>query len=272
MKARGQAKPGRQVCPLCALDDDDLISWEVDAPGLWRFRCTNHNPPYEWVTAGTGAIDDSGRDGITEELGVYEDMLALFTEPGPYLEWGIVEHRYALRRPDAYRELVDRYSHTAFGPTQYSASAFLGRAAGDLARRGELALKFVRATGYWSYNGTIAACALPPGPAGDEVTTWAEFATSLGFDPEDWPALGYRASEGPRPRLVVDDPWTTALGRRWFDDSHLSAEGLCAWNHTREDPAPATRLVVTEHGGVQDARGCCDACYASVLRYVGRSE
>jgi len=173
-------------------------------------------------------------------------------------------------RPKIYRELVDRYSHTALGPTQYSASAFLGRAAGELCRRGELTASEVPATGYWSYNGRILAFSLPPGPPDGEVSTWAAFATELGFDADDWPALGYRGVDGPPPKLVLDEPWTTELGRRWFTDSQLSASGSCAWNHTADDRVPATRLVVTELRGEQDARACCDECFESVLRYVGR--
>ncbi|MGZ4790362.1 MAG: hypothetical protein ACXWBO_00740 [Ilumatobacteraceae bacterium] len=209
---------------------------------------------------------------MADELGVYDDLLALFTEPGPFLEWGIVEHLYAQRNPATYRELVDRYSHTAYGPTQYSASAFLGRAAGQLASDGHLMVRFENATGYWSYNGVISAFALPPGPDDAAITTWADFAIHEGFAPDDWPALGYRADQGTIPKLIVDEPWSDALARRWIlDETRLSAGALCAWNHSAENPMAATRIVVIEHRGVQDARGCCDECRASVFRYVGES-
>src|SRR4051794_356918 len=104
--AKHRSKPARQVCPLCVLDDPDIVDWEPEAPGLWRYTCTNHQPPYSWLTTGEGAFDDSGSGGLADELGVYDDLLALFTEPGPYREWGIVEYQYALARPDVYRDLA----------------------------------------------------------------------------------------------------------------------------------------------------------------------
>jgi hypothetical protein len=194
-----RTRPARQVCPLCALDDDELVTWMPDAPGLWRYTCTNHTPPYTWLTAGQGAFDDTGSSGIAEDLGVYDDLLAVFAEPGPYFEWGIVEHRYAQKRRDVYAELVSKYSHTALGPTQYSASAFPRLAAGKLAREGHLALRWIPATGYWSYNGTISAFALAPASDDAPVLSWSDYATTEGFDPRDWPALGYVHPDAPKP-------------------------------------------------------------------------
>jgi hypothetical protein len=270
--ASRRSRPARQVCPLCALDDDELVTWVPDAPGLWRFTCINHTPPHSWLTTGQGAFDETGSTGIADELGVYDDLLALFPEPGPFLEWGIVEHRYAHLRPGVYRELVDKYSHTALGPTQYSVSAFLGLAAGKLAREGHLALLWAPATGYWSYNGTISAFTLAPAADDAPLVSWAEYAVSEGFDPGDWPALGYRHGAGTMPRLVHEEAWQLSLGERWFSEDQLSRRGMCAWNHTAEDLVPATRMVVTEDShGTQEARACCDECYVSVLRYVGRA-
>lgn len=191
-----KTKPARQVCQLCTLDDDDIVIWEPEAPGLWRYTCTNHDPAHTWLTTGEGAFDDSGSTGIAEELGVYDDLLALFTEPGPYLEWGVIEHRYAQLRPTVYSELVGKYSHTAFGPTKYSASAFLGQAAGKLAREGHLSLQWVPATGYWKYNGKVGGFTLAPAADDAPVVSWVEFAQNEGIDPEDWPALGF-VHEGP---------------------------------------------------------------------------
>lgn len=266
-------KPGRQICPLCALDDPELVGWAVEAPGLWRYTCTNHAPPFEWATSGSGMFDDSASVGIAEELGVYDDLLAIFTEPGPFLEWGIVEHLYFLRNPATYADLVEKYSHTALGPTKYSASAFLGQAAGKLAREHHLALQTVTPTGYWSLHlGEISAFALAPGAAEGTIQTWAEYAHQLGFDADDWPALGYRNDEGPKPKVIVDEPWSDELGRKWLDDSSHSSGGDCGWNHEPVNRARATRIVVTELRGERDSRGCCDDCYPSFVRYVGKRQ
>ena len=29
-----KARPSRQVCSLCSLDDDELVTWQPEAPGL----------------------------------------------------------------------------------------------------------------------------------------------------------------------------------------------------------------------------------------------
>jgi hypothetical protein len=91
----------------------------------------------------------------------------------------------------------------------------------------------------------------------------------MGKEPSTTAALGYVHGESATPRLVRDEPWRAELGPKWFRPDQLSYRGLCAWNHTEDDLVPATRLVVTEDSrGVQDARACCDDCYASVIRYV----
>src|ERR1700759_1691580 len=95
-------RPARQVCPLCALDDADVVSWAAEAPGIWRFTCTNHAPSYSWLTTPSSRIDEREGEGIAAELGVYESLRALFAAPGPFLEWGVVEYGFAQHSPDAY--------------------------------------------------------------------------------------------------------------------------------------------------------------------------
>ena len=62
-------------------------------------------------------------------------------------------------------------------------------------RRGRCRESRAPATGYWHYNGTTGAY----GPAGttesETVLSWAQFASTLGVEPGDWPLLGYRAAE-----------------------------------------------------------------------------
>ena len=71
-------------------------------------------------------------------------------------------------------------------------------------------------------------------------------------------------------KIVAEWPWTRARADQWWRPTQWSHSGNCAWNHNEEDRARATRIVVTELAGVQDARAVCDECYESVLRYVGR--
>jgi hypothetical protein len=221
------------------------------------------------VTTGSETVDELGGQGVAAELGVYDDLLTVLSDADQFQEWGIIEHCYAELRPSIYRELVSRYSHTALGPTHYSVSAFLSLAASKLAGQGHLTLRFVAATGYWSYNSVISAFALSPANDNAPTRSWEQFARERGFDPLDWPALGYHHGDAPPPKLVRDVAWTDSLGPQWFDPDQLSYRGLCAWNHNEVDAVPATRLVVTELRGVQDARACCDECMESVRRYVG---
>src|SRR5262245_25146624 len=93
-------QPHRQVCPLCALDDDDLVTWDVEGPGLWQFTCVNPaHGEYSWLTTGRDALSTGGHEGLSEELGLYDDLLHCFAVGDPLLEYGIVEFRYATAYP-----------------------------------------------------------------------------------------------------------------------------------------------------------------------------
>jgi hypothetical protein len=71
--------------------------------------------------------------------------------------------------------------------------------------------------------------------------------------------------------LAAEWPWSRQRANAWFTPTQWSYGGFCAWNHDQQNRAPATRIVVTELRGVQDARAVCDECYESVLRYVGQA-
>src|SRR3546814_10711957 len=78
---------------------------------------------------------------------------------------------------------LDRGEHL-----EYSASAFIGGALGRLYHRDGLLTRVnTRATGFWSYNGTLHGWALKPGPTSDTVTSWAAFAADNGLEPHEWP-------------------------------------------------------------------------------------
>jgi hypothetical protein len=183
------ARPQRQVCPTCTVDDDDLLAWEVEGPGLWRYTCSNNRPdhPFTWLTTGRDRLNESGHEGLSNELGIYDDLLSCFTAGDPWLEYGVVEYRYAKTNQQAYKHLVELYSHTELGPTRYSASAFIGAALGHLGREGLLVRRPCRATGFWSYNGTLNAWALPPGRGPDDETTWEAFAAGFPEGASSWP-------------------------------------------------------------------------------------
>jgi hypothetical protein len=128
--------------------------------------------------------------GIAAELGVYDDVFLCLSPGEPWLEHGIVEHRYKELRPTAYREMINRWGHVIQGPRRYSVTAFLTRRWSQLAIDGVLAAQLGPATGVYQHNGTIMYWALPPGPEAQRIRTWADFAADLGISPCDWTLPG----------------------------------------------------------------------------------
>jgi len=128
--------------------------------------------------------------GIAAELGVYDDVFLCLSPGEPWLEHGIVEHRYKELCPAAYLEMIDRWGHVIQGPRRYSVTAFLTRAWSQLARDGILATKLGPATGLYQHNGSILYWALPPVPARQRIRTWADFAADLGINPHCWTLPG----------------------------------------------------------------------------------
>ncbi|MGQ0831445.1 MAG: hypothetical protein ACT4OV_07185 [Microthrixaceae bacterium] len=190
--ARG---PMRQVCQTCR-DGDDFVTWEVEGPGLWRYSCASpvHGESgYSWLSTGRSPLDGAGHDGLSEELGIYDALLRCLTPGETYIEYGIVEYRYAVANPGEYKHLVKLYDHTQAAldrgeGLEYSASAFIGGALGRLYHRDGLLTRVdTKATGFWSYNGTLHGWALKPGPDNDTVRTWADFAAKQGLKPKEWP-------------------------------------------------------------------------------------
>ena len=49
--------------------------------------------------------------GIGAKLGVYDDVFLCLSPGEPWLEHGIVEHRYKELCPAAYLEMIDRWGH-----------------------------------------------------------------------------------------------------------------------------------------------------------------
>jgi hypothetical protein len=179
----------KQVCVVCSYGDDVIA--EVEAPGLWRYTCTSevHPEPHSWLSTNKGNAPP-GQDGLSHRLGIYDALLGCFTAGEPLLEYGVVEYRYAVNNPNAYKQLIGLYSHTSLTEyLDYSTSAFIGAALGKLSRDGLLVRCRCPATGYWKYNGTLDGWGLPPGPEGRSLLSWSTFAESQGLDPRVWPSM-----------------------------------------------------------------------------------
>ncbi len=110
--------------------------------------------------------------GIGAKLGVYDDVFLCLSPEEPWLEHGIVEHRYKELCPAAYLKMIDRWGHVSQGPRRYSVTAFLTRAWSQLARDGMLATRLGPATGLYQHNGSILYWAFPPGPEAHRIRTW----------------------------------------------------------------------------------------------------
>jgi len=176
--------PPPQVCPLCAHDDEVSAVPDGEQSG-WRFVCENHVPPYTWLVKTPRT--SSGREGISAEIGLYDDLVECVYRDDPWLEHGVVEYRYQLLRPTLYREeLVARFGHRAQGPRHFSASALIAKALGQLRDEGILSWQYGKATGFWAYNGSISYWAPVPPPDDGRELTWTQFAHDVGLDPECW--------------------------------------------------------------------------------------
>jgi hypothetical protein len=132
------AQPARQVCPICALDDDVAVQ-KVDDE--WVMTCTSAgHVPFEWRPSAQYLKTLSYRTGIGEEFGVYDTLLECLL-PG-LSEYGVIEYRFSQADPATYRHLLGRYGHRAIAPAKYTTSSFLGGALGHLWREGSV-------TGIW---------------------------------------------------------------------------------------------------------------------------
>lgn len=180
------AQPARQICPICAYDDDVVVQ-KVDDE--WVMTCDSPaHPPIEWRPAAQFQKTMTYRTGIGEELGVYDTLLECLM-PG-LSEYGVIEYRFFETDPVTYKHLISRYGHTAIGGSRYTTSAFLGGALGQLWREGSVTGTWGPATGYWTYNQTVGTYGPAGTPVDSPILSWASYASdTLGADPATWPPL-----------------------------------------------------------------------------------
>jgi hypothetical protein len=176
----GFERPVLQPCPRCVAQE--FVQIENLGPSIWRYTCTRsckrHADPYSWIgTTPDGPPDVELTDNKADDLDVPNDLLKCFAHSEPFLEYGVVEYRYAtMGNPAVYKRLVDDYGHTALGPKQYTASAFIAGTLGRMEKDGILAYMYDKATGYWSYNGGISYWALRPASSDASPITYEAFA------------------------------------------------------------------------------------------------
>lgn len=186
--------PSSQICAICVHDDD--VTHAKLAPGIYEYTCTGryHDAPRVWEVDATGATFPAW-EGVMGELGLYEDLPRCLVAGEPFVEYGVVEHRYSTQFPKGFAAVLARHPHRRDQKgLDYSASMFIASALSRLQREGDLLKKFGKATGSWSYNGEISYWALAPQPGPGPDLTWAAY--DEGEDPADEDSSPAAATRG----------------------------------------------------------------------------
>lgn len=176
-----------QCCPFHT-DEDQLT--KVEAEDGWHLTCHRTDDmhpvagrPYTWL-APKQSDNEAGASGLTSELGLFEELpAALGRFGGQWVEYGVLEAAYADARPDDFHLLVQRYGHTAIAAKRYTASAFLGRALGEITRSGSIHGRMAPATGRWRYNSEISWWAMEPDTPLEASISWAGQGRSMSYVP-----------------------------------------------------------------------------------------
>lgn len=175
----------REVCPMHAMDDHTGV-WVSDEVGH-LFTCPRDDHPvpglYTWLRPPPPPTVTE-LSGIAEQLRLDVTLPAALQEHrGTWVEYGIIEHAYALANPADWAFLIERYSHTAVAAKRYTATAFLAGVLGRLGERRTIAIHAGPATGRWAYNGRCGYYALPPEPGWDNRKTWADSGLTMAYVP-----------------------------------------------------------------------------------------
>lgn len=139
-------------------------------------RTTDHPQPGPWRWFSTPPPPQlAGLGGLAAEWNLDHELVEALRELGTgWFEYGLVERSYAARRPRDFAEMVDRWSHTAIAPTQYSATSYLGGVLGRMSSHGLVGYHDGDATGRWSYNTRISYWCLLPTEPWEQRTTWVD--------------------------------------------------------------------------------------------------
>ena len=176
---------GFAYCPQHA-DERVDGEWANDEDG-WTFTCerSGHVFPgrFTW-TEQPEPPEEITLTGMAEQLGLAVELpAALSRYPGTWVESGVLEAAYAESRPSDWQDLVSTYGHRALGPSRYTASKFLARTLGNLARQGAVFLRMAPATGHWEKNGTISWWSLDPESDWDERISWDACGLDFSYVP-----------------------------------------------------------------------------------------
>lgn len=176
---------------VCAFHADEGIPPERvgDEAGSLQYTCprTKGHPTdgtYTWLSVPTppGLV---GVTGLAADLGLHTELPSVIADfRGHWVEYGVVERRYAERNPQDFATLVERYGHRSISQgREYTVSAFLARTLADLSRHGSVLYHPGPATGRWKYNEQISWWAVAPEPQWSTEKSWEALACSVTYVP-----------------------------------------------------------------------------------------
>jgi hypothetical protein len=116
----------------------------------------------------------------TDEL--LESLLACVNAGEPFVEYGVVEYRFRVARPDLFVAHRNILLGARRGQASLSTARF-AKALGRLESAGELVMVKGPGTGAWRQNLSIGYWARPPRPTGP-LLTWSMFCATQGRSAE----------------------------------------------------------------------------------------
>ncbi|MEJ3658011.1 hypothetical protein WEH80_34110 [Actinomycetes bacterium KLBMP 9759] len=187
------------TCPRC-FSFDDVRPPRRMPDGRVEYTCTGDHDgagKHVWSVAPAAVEAPAGRastarrpgaptarstaeDAAIEEL--LEPLLACVKPGEPFVEYGVVEYRFRMARPDLFVAHVRERGHIMLGARRSAPSASTARfakALGRLERAGQLVTVKGPGTGAWRHDQSIGYWARPPRPSGP-LLTWSMFCATQG--------------------------------------------------------------------------------------------
>lgn len=197
------------TCPRC-FSFDDVRPPRRRPDGAVEYTCTGDHDgagAHTWTVAppevraapaartagvrGSAAPRSGGGPGAGSEAAavdeLLEPMLACVKAGEPFVEYGVVEYRFRVARPDLFVAHVRERGHVLLGARRGQASASTARFGNALRRleaAGELVMVKGPGTGAWRHTPSIGYWARPPRPTGP-LLTWSMFCATQGR-PAEW--------------------------------------------------------------------------------------
>ena len=193
MTAANSARPQRQVCVLCGHDDEVKVH---DIGTHWVYECRGgraHQQPHTWpvpkppATAPKVTSAAAGNEGVMKRSGLFDALPQCLEAGEGWIEHAVVEHRLKERFPEVYFPLLEEYpNRTENRAETKTISRLIGGALEKLERHGVVVQRKGPGTGCSSHLDFCGYWSLPPAPTGASSTSWADYATEHGLDPEVW--------------------------------------------------------------------------------------